>query len=326
MTHAVGAPSAYPESAGDRDRWILSRRPPRNAVDARRPHAFVVENEIGASGIVAPVAAIFLTNRECPWRCLMCDLWQNTLQEPQPAGAIVQQIEYALERLPAARTVKLYNSGSFFDHGAIPPAEYAAIAARLRGFDHVIVESHPRLVGDDVSRFRDLLAGTLEVAMGLETVHPEVLPRLNKRMTLALYAAAAARLRREGVALRAFVLVKPPFLSEPEALEWAVRSLDVSFDNGSTAASLIPVRGGNGALEALAESGDFAPPRLATLEAALERGIGRGRSRVFADLWDIERFSGCARCFPERVARLREMNLTQRVLVPVVCEECGGLA
>ena len=83
----------YPESAEERDRWILSQRPERTALDPRRPYAFHVENERAASGDLVPVATIFLTNRECPWRCLMCDLWRNTLTEDVPPGAIPEQIE-----------------------------------------------------------------------------------------------------------------------------------------------------------------------------------------------------------------------------------------
>ena len=324
MTHAPRAPSPYPESPRERDRWITSRRPPRRIVDARRPYAFLTEDEVDAHGEVGAVSTIFLTSRECPWRCLMCDLWRNTLARPLPAGAIVEQIEFALAALPPARTVKLYNSGSFFDHRAISPSEYGAIATRLGAFERVIVESHPQLVNDDVPRFRDHLAGDLEVAMGLETVHPDVLPRLNKRMTLDLFAGAAARLRRERVALRAFVLVKPPFLSEEEALDWAVRSTEYAFDQGAGVVSLIPVRAGNGALDALAESGAFAPPRLATLEEALERGLGLGRGRVFADLWDLHRFADCASCLPQRAARLHAMNLSQAILPAVACPSCGG--
>jgi archaeosine synthase beta-subunit len=93
------------------------------------PYAYLVEDERTAAGEIVPTATIFLTNRECPWRCLMCDLWRNTITETVPAGAIPQQIDYALERLPAARQIKLYNSGSFFDPRAIPPA----ITKRLRG-------------------------------------------------------------------------------------------------------------------------------------------------------------------------------------------------
>ena len=110
----------YPATRAERDTWILARRPARNSLDPSRPYAFFVEEERSASGEVVPVATVFLTNRECPWRCLMCDLWKNTLAETVPAGAIPAQIDYALQRLPPARQIKLYNSGSFFDTQAIP--------------------------------------------------------------------------------------------------------------------------------------------------------------------------------------------------------------
>ena len=307
-------PETYPDRPAERDRWILSRRAARNALDPRRPYAYLVEDERAEDGAVVPVATVFLTNRECPWRCLMCDLWRNTLTERVPPGAIPEQIDHALAHLPPARQIKLYNSGSFFDSQAIPVEDYEAIALRVAGFERVVVESHPALVGPRCVQLRDLLHPTrLEVAMGLETVHPEAGPRLNKRMTLDQFARAADFLQNLGVALRTFILVKPPFLNEEEALEWAVRSLDFAFDRGATVAALIPTRFGNGAMEALGEQGHFAPPALATLEAALAAGIAMGRGRVFADLWDLERFSNCAHCFAARAERLRIMNLQQTV-------------
>ena len=301
------------------DTWILERRPGRNAVDPLRPYAFLCEEERSREGEVVPVNAIFLTNRECPWRCVMCDLWKNTLVESLPAGAIPAQIEYALARLPAARHVKLYNSGSFFDPRAIPVADYTAIAARLAAFEHVIVESHPALVGDCCLRFRDLLRGRLEVAMGLETVHPGVLPRLNKHMTLEQFRAAADFLRAGGIDLRAFILVKPPFMEDAEAVHWAERSLDFAFECGASAATLIPTRGGNGAMEALG----FTPPSIAMLEATAGYGIALSKGRVFADLWDLRRFSGCDACYEARVARLQRMNLEQMLLGPIECGACA---
>ena len=98
------------------------------------PWASLVEPERAPDGRIVQVATIFLTNRECPLRCLMCDLWKNTLQERTPPGAIPAQIDYALARLPPAPHVKLYNSGSFFDPRAIPVEDYPAIARQLRPF------------------------------------------------------------------------------------------------------------------------------------------------------------------------------------------------
>jgi radical SAM enzyme (TIGR01210 family) len=315
--------SAYPDNAAERDSWILARRGQRNSVDPFRPYAFHVEDERSASGEVVPVATVFLTNRECPWRCLMCDLWRNTLAESVPSGAVPHQIDHALQRLPPARQIKLYNSGSFFDTRAIPPRDHAAIAERVAGFERVIVECHPALVGDACYRFRDRLTGKLEVAMGLETVHPEILERLNKRMTTEQFEGAAHRLREHGIDLRVFILVKPPFMKEEDAAEWAVRSMEFAFECGATAVTLIPTRGGNGALEELKAGGDFSPPSLRTLEAAAACGIALNKGRVFTDLWDIDARPECTTCHGQRIARLQEMNLQQSIPAAIVCEHCG---
>jgi|ERR1700722_1439787 len=314
----------YPERVSERDRWIVAQRPPRTTLDPRRPYAFLVERERASSGEVVPVSTLFLTNRECPWRCVMCDLWKNTLADTVPLGAIPEQIELALQRLPPARHIKLYNSGSFFDVQAIPPEDYSAIAALLKPFERVIVESHPALVGARCVDFRDLLSAQLEVAMGLETVHPEALQRLNKRVTLEQFAAAAGRLREQAIELRVFVLVQPPFIRSDEALHWAQRSLDFAFDCNATAVTLIPTRSGNGAMEMLQEAGEFTPPDLRTFEKAVEYGVALGRGRVFADLWEIERIATCVYCRAARIGRVDHINLTQSIPPVLICEHCEG--
>jgi hypothetical protein len=306
------------------DADIVAARPARQAVDPWRPYAFLVEPEHSAAGRVEDVATIFLTNRECPFKCLMCDLWRNTTETTVPVGAIPAQIDYALARLPAARHVKLYNSGNFFDRQAIPPADYGAIIERVRGFETVIVENHPKLCAAPVAAFQRELGTELEVALGLETVHPEILPRLNKRMTLDDFARAAQFLQEHGTHVRCFILLKPPPLEEQEGIDWAVRSLEHAFDQGARCCAVIPTRAGNGIMDRLQAAGNFTPPALRSLEQVLERGLRLGRGRVFADLWDAERFAECPRCAGARIERVRRMNLLQKVLPAVECE-CGGM-
>ena len=301
------------------DTWILAQRPAKNPVDPWRPHVFLAEPERTAAGTVEDVATIFLANRECPFRCLMCDLWKNTTAARVPAGAIPAQIEFALARLPPARHIKLYNAGNFFDAQAIPPGDWPAIAALVQDFATVIVESHPLLIGDRCLAWKRLLRPSLEVAMGLETIHPDVLPRLNKRMTLADFTRAVRFLSDHGIATRAFLLLRPPFLDEAEGVLWAKLSIDYAFGIGVECCVVIPTRTGNGAMERLAEQGQFHPPRVESLEEVLEYGISLRRGRVFADLWDIERFHTCQRCGPARKERLHKMNLQQTIAPPVAC-------
>ena len=303
-----------------RDAEILAARGPKNRVDPHVAWAALVEPERTAAGTIADVATIFLTNRECPLRCLMCDLWKNTTDESVPAGAIPTQIERALARLPAAQQIKLYNSGNFFDPLAIPPDDYPAIAQRLQAFDNVIVENHPRMCTSDCLRFRDLLETSLEVALGLETVHAKALATLNKRMTVGDFDRAARFLRDEGIAVRAFLLLRPPLMTDEEGIHWALASVEHAFEAGADCCSIIPTRAGNGVMERLERDGLFAPPRLASLECVLEEGIALRRGRVFVDLWDAQRLAACSRCGPARIERLRQMNLLQEMLPPVACD------
>lgn len=324
MTADVAEP--IPTTPAELSRWIVSRKGPKNRLDPHKPYAFLRETEPDGQGGEPSIATIFLTNRECPWRCLYCDLWQNTLDETAPPGAIAAQIRYALEQLDTSDWIKLYNAGSFFDPRAISPNEYDEIAELLQPFKRVIVECHPSLVGHRADRFQELVRGQLEVAMGLETVHPDVLPRLNKGMTLQDFSRSAERLRGNGIDLRTFILVRPPFMTEEEGVEWACRSLEFAWACGARVSTLIPTRAGNGAMDELARRGLFEPPCITSLEHILEFGISHGRSLVFADTWDLEKFADCGVCFAARNARLEELNRTQTILPAVVCRACGGAA
>lgn len=322
-----GPVSVYPERG--RTAWIVAQRPPRPpAPDPQAPHGVFLERERLASGEVVDSGVVLLTNRECPWRCLMCDLWRDTTRDPVPVGAITRQVEQAVRTWAEAGVtpaqVKLYNSGSFFDPGAIPEADYAPVARQIAFARHVVVESHPLLVGERASRLRDLVAGSLEVAMGLETAHPAVLAKLNKKFDLAQFARAAEFLAAERIALRVFLLVTPPFLAADEGLAWVVKSAAFAFDGGAGVVTLIPTRPGNGALDRLREAGEFEPPSLALLEAAQRAVLALGRGRVFADTWALEPFSACPACLTARRERLETINLTQRDLPSVRCAACGG--
>ena len=305
------------------DHWVLERRGPKANLDPRRASGLHVEEELDANGVLSPTAVILLTNRECPFRCVFCDLWRNTLDDTVPPGAIATQIRDALRQLPPVRQVKLYNAGSFFDPGAIPPEDDDAIAELVSDFDRVIVEAHPAFLTGPYAarclRFRGRLT-RLEVAIGLETAHPQSLARLNKRMTIDSFRRAAAFLTDHDIDLRTFVLLNPPFLKGEEAIEWACRSIEVAAECGATACSVIPTRTGNGAIEDLGD--DYERPRLPAVERVIEYGLSLGRLRVFADLWDIERFFDCE-CSPARHARLQQINRVQTLPPPLSCERCA---
>jgi len=305
------------------NKWVISHRGKKTPVDPFKPYNYFIEKERTVSGTVEDVSTILLTNNECPFRCLMCDLWKNTTDKPVPEGAIPEQIEYALSHLPVTKHLKLYNSGSFFDTRAITKNDYKKIAGLVENFKTIIVESHPAFINNNTLLFRDLIKPKLQVAIGLETVHQEVLQKLNKKMKLSDFERSVRFLSSNGISSRAFVLLRPPFLSESEGVSWAKKSIHYAFRTGVTSCTVIPVRSGNGALDALAANNYFEQPDIRSLEEVIEYGIELNEGLVFSDLWDIDSFSSCSKCLERRKKRLLQMNLNQ-ILYPQIGCSCEG--
>ena len=81
----MSATAVYPIGRAARDRFVLERRGPRPPHDPWRHQGLIVEDERdGATAASLDVATVFLTGRECPWRCVMCDLWRHTTATDTP--------------------------------------------------------------------------------------------------------------------------------------------------------------------------------------------------------------------------------------------------
>jgi archaeosine synthase beta-subunit len=308
------------------DRRIRALRPPKPPVDAWAAHGALVEEERRPDGTVERALTVFLAGAECPFTCSFCDLWRWTLDGPTPPGALVAQLARVLRSLdgPLPERVKLYNASNFFDRRAVPAEDIPALAALAAPFAGVTVESHVNTVGAATLAFARQLAGRLEVAVGLETVHPAAAARLNKRLDLARFDDAARLLADHGVDLRVFVLLGAPHVPHEESVAWTVRTVEHAASRGAAVVSIIPVRGGNGEMERLATLGAFVPPTFAQLEAALDGCAGIAGTVVTADLWDVEKLPGCAVCRPARVERLRRINIRGAAEPRIACPACAG--
>ena len=308
-------------------REIRARRPPVLRPTPSDPPIAETDLELEREpdGSQRPCSSVFLVGAECPFTCIFCDLWRNTLEVATPEGELPRQLRAALGALPADRLrgrIKLYNASNFFDPRAVPPGDLDEIAELVAPFERVVVECHARLVGDTCLDFAERLGGRLELALGLEVADDALLARLGKEMTLADFDRAAARLNGAHVPFRVFVLVGVPFASGTSPLDLATRSVEAAFARGAERVSLIPVRAGNGAMEDLAAAGDWRPPALGDLEEALDRALEVGSGPVAADLWDLDRLRRCDTCFDARRDRLARINDTGRAEARVDCRDC----
>jgi radical SAM enzyme (TIGR01210 family) len=226
--------------------------------------------------------------------------------------------------IAAVNRLKIYNASNFFDSRAVPAADFSSIAELAGDFAGLTVESHANTIGPRTLDFSREIAGRLEVAIGLETIHPAASALLNKRLELTKFDRAAGFLADNGIDIRVFVLLGTPHIPAAESVEWTVRTVEHAISRGASVVSIIPVRGGNGEMERLEGLGEFVAPSLAELEMALDQCAPRSSAVVTADLWDLERIAACGDCRERRIARLREMNLAGVATPRVVCDACGS--
>lgn len=287
-------------------------RPAKKAHDPWTAPAWQLEKERQVDGREATCLTVFLIGRECPFTCVFCDLWQHTIDQDTPPGALPAQLRLALaaasrqEGTLPAQLLKLYNASNFFDAQAVPRVDEGAIVAASRGFERVVVESHARLLGPRCRHFAEQLEGRLQVAVGFETVAPASLSRLGKGIGVADLRRAGRFLQGAGISLRAFVLIGAPFLPRRERPEWTRRTCELALELGAEQVVLIPLRPSPGELSRLIASGEVELPDLAEVAETVDLCVPLAPRRLLLDTWDLERLTAgrCAENQPDWLVRL----------------------
>jgi archaeosine synthase beta-subunit len=307
------------------DSRIRSLRPAKPHVDPSRAHGTLLERERRPGGAIEEALTVFLAGAECPFACSFCDLWQWTIAGPTPSGALTAQIGAAIasHNGPSPDRVKLYNASNFFDPRAVPPDDVQNIARLLSDIGAVTVESHASTIGRRAMDFADAISGRLEVALGLESIHPVAMSESNKRLDLSRFDQAVAVLKGRDIDVRVFVLLGMPYVPAAESVEWTLRTVEHAVRVGADVISIIPVRPGNGEIERLQRLGFFTPPTMSQLEEALRATIRQNHAVVTVDLWDVVRLADCEQCRDQRIDRLRAANLSGVLAAATACGGCG---
>jgi radical SAM enzyme (TIGR01210 family) len=208
-----------PEEADAEERPGPARRPPRD------PKKFVASwsERDSLDGKEARAWVLILRTQGCSWaRCSMCGYHGESAAASE--DDLLHQFESALLRRKGEETAKVYTSGSFLDDREVPPGLRRRLLSDLSGsFRRVVVESRPEFVSPGAVKEALSACPGLEVAMGLESASPRVLDHsVRKGFTFGDFARKASLVRESGGRVRAYILLKPPFLNEREALEDAV--------------------------------------------------------------------------------------------------------
>ncbi len=223
---------------------------------------------------------LILRTRGCSWSyhsgCSMCGYWDDTNPEIGKAE-LENQVSAFLKEFPRGEVLKIFTSGSFFDPIEIDSGSQHEIIERvLEGYGHLIVESRPeyihKVVGD-LKRY----GNRVQVAIGLESTDPDILKNsVNKNYDFDDFKKAATLLRENGVSVRTYLLLKPPFVTESEAVKDAIKSAR-DLAPYSDFISINPMNIQRGTLvEKMYREGNYRPPWLWSVVTVLQslKGVG----------------------------------------------------
>lgn len=311
------------------------RRPPPAGPHSARElvNQWTEPEAIGEERVRAFV--LILRTRGCYWAdvkgCSMCGYSKDTLGRSATPDELGQQVAAAVERYRDEPYVKVYTSGSFLDDREVDPDSrrrlLEAFAGRAR---QLLFETLPEFAtADRLEPLKAVFPGVLEVALGLESTQPEVLLRnVNKNSPPGAYLEAGDRVRALGLRAKAYLLLKPPYLTEREAIEDVVTSVGIGAPHFD-ALSVNPVHIQNGTVvEWLYHRRRYRPPWLWSLSEVMQRSAAvRGTSRLvtFPTAGGLARGPhNCGECDREFLRALEEASLTQRFdgLAGLACP-CG---
>ena len=227
--------------------------PPSDPPDVRRPAHIEIREEY-YRGKYAKRAVIFLLSNGCEWAlksaygCTMCGHIAKQVRSRQPISAddfIVQfRTAFSSVDFKGIPILNIFNNGSFLNENELPSDARRTILRLIsekKGIRKLLIESRPEFITESILReTKSLLPGKeLEIAIGLETADDfRRILSVNKGFSLSQFTEAANIILKHKVQLRCYLLLKPPFYSEKEAIDDAVASIKTAFSLGVKTTSL----------------------------------------------------------------------------------------
>ncbi|MEE9223275.1 MAG: archaeosine biosynthesis radical SAM protein RaSEA [Thermoplasmata archaeon] len=232
-------------------------------------------------GEVVDALVVILRTSGCSWArkkgCTMCGYFNDC--HPHADGEnILHQFRKAMEKSNGQSILKVFTSGSFLDEREIPRETRTGILDMAsERFRQVIVETRPQYVTEESLKESVSHVAGLQVALGLESANDMVLKHsINKGFTYEDYLKAAEIIKQSGATIKTYLLVKPPFLTENEAIRDAVNSAN-QIKGITEVISLNPVNVQRGTLvERLWRRGEYRPPWLWSVVRIMEECLGLG--------------------------------------------------
>ncbi len=260
----------------------------------------------------------------------MCSYLLDGSHAAVPGNKILEQFKHALENASSEKgplSIKIYTSGSFLDEDEVPIDTRNQILGMVKEDDRVrevVLESRPHYVTEDsMGSIHDLLDGNhVEIGVGLESSSDAIRTLcINKGFETEDFAQAVKTAREHEIGIRAYVLLKPPFLTERDALLDSINTIEDSAKMGVTTISVNPVNVQKHTLvERLWTRGLYRPPWLWTLIEVLSQARAQvdSSTNIVCDPVAAGKKRGahnCGRCDESVTKAIRNFSLNQKTAV-----------
>lgn len=274
---------------------------------------------------------VILKTRGCTWAlaggCTMCGYANDSAWTKVSEGELVAQFHKAWTRYAGEELVKIYTSGSFLDRFEVMPGAQRSIlttigkpSADRKAPVKVAFESLPGFVTDETLAPLSGLTQKLEVGIGVESANLRVLrDSINKGHAFETFPEAAVACQRHGVSVKAYLMCKPPFLKESDALTDSTATI-IAAAPYSQMVSLNPTNvQGNTLVDALYKRGSYRPPWLWTIVQSVLDGRTAAETAGFKGMLKSDVIASgqsrgahnCGECDETVVGYLKKYKATQ---------------
>ncbi len=174
-------------------------------------------------GFPEKTTVVIFRTTGCSWynfsSCSMCGYF-NDISPDVGIENLYHQIDRVVSSLDT-EALKVFTSGSFLDPLEFPLSAREYFFSSIKGkVERLLVESRTEYIRKSNLEDLPLDAMKVRVAIGLESASDSIITNsINKGSSFSKYVAAAEILKDLGVELRTYLLFKPPFLSEKQAID-----------------------------------------------------------------------------------------------------------
>jgi radical SAM enzyme (TIGR01210 family) len=312
-----------------------SRKLDQRDEDPNAPSRVWSEEEV-IDGETHEALTVILRTRGCTWAikggCSMCGYINDSFVKKITADHLVNQFDEALSQFGDHTVIKLYTSGSFLDdtevHEDAQRRILDMVPDQVVRFQTEAQAHHVTEAKMDDLRHRLPDGCQFALGIGMEASTPEVLEySVNNEFDVADYENAARVAEDYEALLKCYVLVKPPFLTEREAIEEAVATgRRITGTPALEALSFNPISvHKNTLVERLWQDGDYSPPWLWSVAEVLQRVSEFADTQIHSDVVAGGKPRGAHNCGECDDDVLRAIDAHKKTGDPAVFDrvECG---